>query len=63
MWKIGTALRRSLINARYRIRGLHFCQKPGALHPVATAPIKALTCFWHFGLWVKIQATRFTGGR
>jgi hypothetical protein len=37
--------------------------KPGALHPVASAPIKALTCFCLFGLWQKRQVTRFAGGR
>jgi hypothetical protein len=37
--------------------------KPGALHPVASAPINALMCFCLFGLWPKIQATRSAGGR
>jgi hypothetical protein len=37
--------------------------KPGAPHPVASAPIKALMCFCLFGLWPKIQATRSAGGR
>jgi hypothetical protein len=32
--------------------------KPGALHPAASAPFKALRCFCLFGLWPKIQATR-----
>jgi hypothetical protein len=39
------------------------CFQPGALHPVTTATIKAQTCFCLFGLWPKIQATRFAGGR
>jgi hypothetical protein len=29
--------------------------KPGALHPVASAPYKALKCFGLFGLWPKIR--------
>ncbi len=33
--------------------------KPGAKHPVASAPFKALKRFCLFGLWPKIQATRF----
>jgi hypothetical protein len=36
--------------------------KPGALHPDASSTLKALTCFCLFGLWPKIQATRFAGG-
>ena len=28
-----------------------------------TATIKALTCFCLFGLWPKIQGTRYAGGR
>jgi hypothetical protein len=35
--------------------------KPGALHPDASSTSKALTCFCLFGLWPKIQATRFAG--
>jgi hypothetical protein len=30
---------------------------------ITTATIKALTCFCLFGLWPKIQATRYAGGR
>ena len=41
---------------------LLFVIKPGALRPVTTATLKALTCFCLFGLWPKIQATRFAGG-
>ena len=37
--------------------------KPGAPHPVASAPLKAQMCFCLFGLWPKIQATRSAGGR
>jgi len=37
--------------------------KPGALHPVTTATIQAQTCFRLSGLWPKIQATRYAGGR
>jgi hypothetical protein len=37
--------------------------KPGALHPVTTATFKALTGFFLFGLWPKIHATRYAGGR
>jgi len=33
---------------------LLFAIKPDALHPVANATIKALTCFCLFGLWPKI---------
>jgi len=40
---------------------IYFRPKPDPLHPVAKATIKALTCFCLFGLWPKIQATRFTG--
>jgi hypothetical protein len=32
--------------------------KPGALHPVASAPFEALMCFCPFGLWPKWQPTR-----
>jgi hypothetical protein len=32
--------------------------KPGALHPVASAPFEALMCFCPFGLWPKRQPTR-----
>ena len=32
--------------------------KPGASHPVASVPVKALNCFCLFGRWPKIQATR-----
>jgi hypothetical protein len=39
------------------------CFKPGALHPVPTSTFKALTCFWIFGRWPKIQATRYACGR
>lgn len=39
------------------------CRKPGALHPVTNATIKSLTCFCLFGLWPKIQVTRYAGGR
>jgi hypothetical protein len=31
--------------------------KPGAWHPVASAPFKALKCFCLFGLWPKIEAS------
>ena len=44
-------------------RKIYYCQKPGTLHPVANATIKVLTYFCLCGLWPKIQATRFTGGR
>jgi len=37
--------------------------KPGATRPVTTATFKALTCFCLFGLWPKIQATRYAVGR
>ncbi len=37
--------------------------KPGASHPAANAPFKALKCFCLFGHRSKIQATRLTGGR
>jgi hypothetical protein len=37
--------------------------KPGASHPVASAPFKALKCFCLFGLWPKIQAPCSAGGR
>jgi hypothetical protein len=37
--------------------------KPGAMHPVTTATIKALRVFWISGLWPEFQATRFAGGR
>jgi hypothetical protein len=40
-------------------RRVHFLPyKPGAPHPVASAPFKALTCFGLFGLWSKIEAPR-----
>jgi rubrerythrin len=35
--------------------------KPGALHPDASSTSKALTCFWLFGLWPKIQAPALRG--
>lgn len=44
-------------------RELIVCLKLGALDPVENAKIKALTCFWLLGLWPKIEATRYTGGR
>jgi hypothetical protein len=37
--------------------------KPGALHPVTTATINALTCICFSGLRPEIQATRYAGGR
>jgi len=37
--------------------------KPGAMHPVTTATIKALAYFWISGLYPEIQATRFAIGR
>jgi hypothetical protein len=39
------------------------CFKPGAMHPVTTATIKALRAFGLSGRWPQIQATRFAGGR
>jgi hypothetical protein len=36
--------------------------KPGALHPDASSTSKARMCFFLFGLWPKIQASRFAGG-
>jgi hypothetical protein len=35
----------------------------GTMHPVTTATIKALTCFWLSGLWPESQATRVAGDR
>ena len=46
----------------YKMDGL-VVFKPGALHPVPTATIKALTRFCLSGLWPEIQATRYAGGR
>jgi hypothetical protein len=37
--------------------------KTGALHPVTTATIIALTCICFSGLRPEIQATRYAGGR
>ena len=37
--------------------------KPGAMPPVTTATIEALSCFGFSGLWPEIQATRFAGVR
>ncbi|MGA8181642.1 MAG: putative molybdenum carrier protein [Desulfobacterales bacterium] len=40
---------------------LTYDYKPGALHSDASSASKALTSFCLFGLWPKIQATRFAG--
>jgi len=48
---------------RFDILGLIGCFKPGAMHPVTTATIEALSRFCLSGLWPEIQAARYAGDR